>query len=156
MIRRLLPVGLALVAMASSGRDARAQISPGIHLARAADVAGGTYGAGGSLKLSFPLAPVEVMVAGDYFFPDCTADCSFWGGSADVHFKMPFPVLTPYGAAGVVYRKYSLGGASTDHTGFGVGAGIDLGAVGFGAYAEARYEFVDPDDEFVLRLGIRF
>ncbi len=156
MIRRLLPVGLALLAVASTGRGVHAQIAPGIHLARAADVAGGTYGVGGSLKLSFPLAPVEVMVAGEYFFPDCVADCSFWGGSADLHFKMPFPVLTPYGAAGLVYRKNSLGGASTDDTGFGVGAGIDLGAVGFGAYAEARYEFVDPDDQLVLRLGIRF
>jgi len=142
--------------MAFLGRDAGAQISPGIHLARASDVAGGTYGAGGSLTLSFPLAPVEVMVAGDYFFPDCTGDCSFWGGSADVHLKLPIPVLTPYGAAGVVYRKYSADGTATGHTGFGAGAGINLGAVGFGAYAEARYEFVDPDDEFVLRLGIRF
>lgn len=156
MIRRLLPAGLALLVLAFAGRDARAQLSPGIHMARAADVAGGTWGVGGSLKLGFPLAPVEVMVAGERFFPDCVADCSFWGGSADLHFKMAFPLLTPYGAVGVVYRKYSIGGASTDDTGLGLGAGIDLGAVGFGAYAEARYEFVDPDDQLVLRLGIRF
>jgi hypothetical protein len=160
MTRRLLPIGLALVAVLSAAGGARAQIRPGIHAARAtsrgADVGGTTNGVGGSLELSFPLAPVDVLVAGDYFFPDCEGDCSLWGGSADVHLKMPIPVLTPYGAVGLVWRRSSFGDVTQDATGFGVGAGVNLGTIAFGAYLEARYEFVDPDDQVVFRLGVRF
>jgi hypothetical protein len=42
------------------------------------------------------------------------------------------------------------------HTGFGLGAGVNLGTLVLGAYAEARYEFVDPNDQLVFRIGIRF
>ncbi len=157
MIRRLLSVGLALAAVLGAARGAQAQLRPGIHAARAHDVGGGANGVGGSLQVGFPLLPVDVFVAGDYFFPDCGAvDCSLWGGSADLHLTMPFPILTPYGTAGVVYRKYSADGVSSGATGFGLGAGVDLGTLVLGAYLEARYEFVDPDDQLVFRLGIRF
>lgn len=161
MIRRLLPIGLAVLAVLSSSAEARAQLKPGIHVARATSrssgVGGTTNGVGASAELSFPLAPVDVFVAGDYFFPDCgTGDCALWGGSADLHFKMQLPVLTPYGAVGLVWRRYTVGDVSAEATGFGVGAGVNLGTVALGAYAEARYEFVDPDDQLVFRVGIRF
>ncbi len=161
MNRRLLPVGLALLAVVSSVGEAGAQLRPGIHAARASargtNVGGRANGVGGSLELSIPLVPVDVFVAGDYFFPDCgTVDCSLWGGSADLHLEMPLPVLTPYGAAGLVWRRTTVDGVSSDATGFGVGAGVNLGTLVLGAYLEARYEFVDPDDQVVFRLGIRF
>ena len=157
MVRRLLPTVLALLVLLSTATPARAQVGPGVHVARMSDVGGGAYGVGGSLRLGLPLAPVDVFLAGDYFFPDCgPGDCSLWGGSADVHFTMGLPVLTPYGTVGVVYRSYSVSDVTADATGFGLGAGIDLGTLGLGAYLEGRYEFVDPDDQFVFRLGIRF
>jgi hypothetical protein len=139
---------------------AKAQVRPGIHLAQAADVFGGALGAGASLELGFPLLPVAVFVAGEYFFPDCvTADgCGYLGGSADLHVKFPFPVLTPYATGGIVYRRYDAGAGAdaVANTGFGVGAGVNLGTLVLGAYAEARYEFVDPDNQLVFRVGIRF
>lgn len=160
MIRRLLPFGLAALALLATSDAARAQLRPGLHAARAtsrgAEVGGATNGVGGSLEIGLPLAPVDVFVAGDYFFPDCPGDCSLWGGSADLHFTMPLPVITPYGAVGLVWRRSSYGDVSQDATGFGVGAGVNLGTIVLGAYLEARYEFVDPDDQMVLRLGIRF
>ena len=163
MKRPVFPALLtALVAAAWLGfaPAAQAQINPGLHVARAADTFGGSYGAGASLELSFPLLPIDVFVAGDYFFPDCgTADgCGYMGGSADLHVSLPLPVLTPYGAAGLVYRQFDAGDGfeAVTHTGFGLGAGVNLGTLVLGGYAEARYEFVDPDDQLVFRLGIRF
>jgi hypothetical protein len=37
----------------------------------------------------------------------------------------------------------------------GLGVGLELG-LALGAYAEARYEFVDPEDQLVLRVGVLF
>lgn len=157
MIRRLLPAGLTFLAVLAATGEAHAQLAPGIHVARANDVGGGANGVGASVELSFPLAPVDVFVGGDYFFPDCgVVDCGLWGGSADVHFKMPLPVLTPYGAVGIVYRKSTADDVGSDATGFGIGAGVNLGTVLLGAYLEGRYEFVGQDDQMVFRLGIRF
>lgn len=160
MIRRSLPVALTLF-LASFPNAARAQASPGLHYARAADVFGGANGVGASLEVSFPLLPLDAFVAGEYFFTDCAsgADCSFWGGSADVHFTMPVPVLTPYGAAGLVYRRHTSGFddiVTRDDVGIGLGAGVNLGAVVLGGYAEVRYEFVETDDQLVFRVGVRF
>jgi hypothetical protein len=160
MIRRVSSAVLLLATLGLMAPGADAQLNPGIHVARAADVFGGTNGVGGSLQLSFPLFPIDVFVAGEYFFPDCgTGDgCAYMGGSADLHFGLPIPMVTPYGAAGLVYRRSDggTGAGAVTNTGFGVGVGVDLGALVIGGYAEARYEFVDPDDQVVIRLGIRF
>ncbi|HSG46179.1 MAG TPA: hypothetical protein VLA43_00065 [Longimicrobiales bacterium] len=160
MKRRVLVVPLVLVCLGVLTSGLEAQLNPGIHAARAADAFGGANGVGASLELSFPLLPVEVFVAGEYFFPDCGSidGCKYMGGSADLHFKLPVPVLTPYGTAGVVYRRSEAGAGApaVSNTGFGLGAGVHLGTLVLGAYAEARYEFVDPDDQMVFRVGIRF
>jgi len=159
MKRTLLPLAVALGALASWAPQAQAQLNPGIHVARATDVFGGANGVGGSVQLSFPLMPIDVFVAGEYFFPDCgsVSDCSFMGGSADLHLTLPIPVLTPYGTAGLVYRRTDPNGlGAVAKTGFGLGVGVNLGAVVLGGYAEARYEVVDPDDQLVFRVGIRF
>ena len=160
MMRRALVTAMFATALLGLAPAAHAQMNPGFHLARAADVFSGTYGAGASIALSFPLFPIDVFVAGEYFFPDCGAadGCGYMGGSADLHFTLPFPMITPYGTAGIVYRRFDAG-ADADavaNTGFGLGGGVNLGTLVLGAYAEARYEFVDPDDQVVFRLGIRF
>ncbi len=152
---------LVLLTLAVFATPGAAQLRPGVHVAHANDFAGGTNGVGASLELSFPLLPVDVFVAGDYFFPDCgDVDCGLYGGSADVHFSLPIPVLTPYGTAGLVYRKWKVTDfdvvSTGSDTGFGLGAGVNLSTIVLGAYAEARYEFVDPDDQLVFRVGIRF
>lgn len=160
MTRRILSVSLVLLALGALPGSADAQVRPGIHVARAADFSGGANGVGASLLLSFPLMPVEVMVGGEYFFPDCTGDCGLWGGSADVHLKMPFPILSPYATAGLVWRKSTVQDldvvSTVGNQGFELGAGVNLGTLVLGAYAEARYEFVDPDNQWVVRVGVRF
>lgn len=156
MIRRFLPVALAVVLAATSAHEARAQLSPGVHVARAANTFDGVNGVGGSLELSFPLLPIDVFVAGEYFFPDCD-ECSFWGGSADVHFSLPVPVLTPYATAGLVMRNTGASDTTVRTGGVGFGAGVNVGAVVLGGYAEARYEILDgSEDQLVFRLGVRF
>ncbi|HSG08425.1 MAG TPA: hypothetical protein VLA36_08705 [Longimicrobiales bacterium] len=160
MMRRALVSALFAVALLGSAPGAQSQLNPGLHVARASDVFGGSNGVGASLELDFPLLPIDVFVAGEYFFPDCgSADgCGYMGGSADLHFTLPVPVLTPYGTAGIVYRRSDAGDGAdaVGHTGFGLGAGLNLGTLVLGAYAEARYEFVDPEDQMVLRVGLRF
>lgn len=158
MIRRALSVLFVACALGTFAGDAQAQLNPGIHVARAFDAFGGANGIGGSLELGFPLFPIDVFVAGEYFFPDCgsVADCSYMGGSADLHFSLPVPMLTPYATAGVVYRRMDAGIGAVADTGFGAGVGVNLGALVLGGYAEARYEFVGEDDQVVVRVGLRF
>jgi hypothetical protein len=80
------------------------------------------------------------------------------GGSADLHVGLPIPVLTPYATGGLVYRRTDVGGGAgvVAKTGYGAGVGVNLGGLVLGAYAEVRYEVVDPQDQIVFRLGLRF
>ncbi|MEJ2202855.1 MAG: hypothetical protein P8170_01960 [Gemmatimonadota bacterium] len=147
--------GLLLVAPGVQG-----QLNPGVHGARATDAFGGSYGLGVSLELDIPLFPVDFLVAGETFFPDCGNEdgCSFRGASADVHLALPVPMVQPYAAAGVVYRRTDPGGSAEvlSNQGFALGVGVNLRALVLGGYAEVRYEFVDPDDQWIARVGIRF
>jgi hypothetical protein len=160
MKRGLIAVFSVTAMLAAFAPAAQGQLNPGFHAAYATDVYGGTYGIGASLELDIPLFPIDVFLAGETFFPDCgTADgCSYRGASADLHFTMPLPVLQPYALAGLAYRRTDPGsdGAVRSDKGIGVGAGLNIGALVVGGYVEIRYEFVDPDDQWVARIGIRF
>ncbi|MCG6954728.1 MAG: hypothetical protein LJF04_01945 [Gemmatimonadetes bacterium] len=149
----------ALMMLGAGTTGVRAQVSPGIHVARASQAFGGAYGLGASLDMGAPLFPVRLMVAGDYFRPDCGASsgCSFMGASADLHFALSAPVIHPYGLVGAVVRRRrdGVGQDARSSSGLALGAGLDLRAVAMGAYGEARYEFAGKD-ELVFRLGIRF
>lgn len=156
MTRRVLPLTLALAAVCVLAAEASAQVKPGLHVARAADSFGGVNGVGGSVQLSLPVLPIDLFFAGEYFFPDCD-DCSFWGGSADVHFALPVPLITPFATAGLVLRNTDVSDTRVRTGGLGLGAGVNLGTLGLGAYAEGRYEIMDGSgDQLVFRLGLRF
>lgn len=147
---------LCLAAVVSLAPEAHAQISPGVHLARASESFDGVTGIGGSLRVGLPLVPFSLFVAGEYFFPGCDG-CSFWGGSADVHVSLPLPVLTPYATGGVVLRNTDVSDTRVRTGGLGLGAGVNLRMLRVGAYAEGRYEFMDGSgDQLVFRLGLRF
>jgi hypothetical protein len=150
---------LALVGLLAWAPGLRAQLNPGVHAVRATDIFEGSYGLGVSLELDVPLFPVDFLVAGETFFPDCgnAEGCSFRGVSADVHFALPVPMVQPYAAAGAVYRRTDPGGSAEtlSERGYAVGVGLNLRALVLGGYAEVRYEFVDPDDQWVVRIGIR-
>ncbi|MGH8543052.1 MAG: hypothetical protein ACREX3_05340 [Gammaproteobacteria bacterium] len=156
MTRRSLSLALALAAVFSLPPEAHAQINPGLHVARAADSFGGVNGVGGSLQLSLPVLPADLFLAGEYFFPNCD-DCSFWGGSADVHFNLPVPIITPYGTAGLVLRNTDASDTKVRTGGLGLGAGLNLSTPVVGAYVEGRYELMDGSgDQLVFRLGLQF
>jgi hypothetical protein len=149
---------LALLIVGAVTTGVQAQVSPGIHASRASEAFGGAYGLGASLEMGVPLFPVRLMVAGDYFRPDCggSSGCSFMGASADVHFALSAPVIHPYGLVGAVMRRTrdAAGLDARRSSGPALGVGVDLRAVGVGVYGEARYEFAG-NDELVFRLGIR-
>ena len=156
MTRGFLSVALALAAVSSLAPEAHAQANPGLHVARATDSFGGVNGVGGSLRLGLPVLPLDLFFAGEYFFPDCD-DCSFWGGSADIHFTLPVPGLTPYGTAGLVMRNTDASDTTVRTGGLGLGVGLNLSTLAVGAYGEGRYELMDGGgDQLVFRLGLRF
>lgn len=155
MTRRFLPIALALAAAGPLAPEARAQIHPGLHVARAADAFGGVMGVGGSLELGLPVRRVDLFFAGEYFFPACDG-CSLWGGSADVHVTLPFRTLSPYGTAGLVLRNTDASDTSVRTGGLGLGGGVNLATRVGGAFAEARYEILDGSgNQVVFRLGVR-
>jgi hypothetical protein len=154
------PVFLALLAGAFLlPGDAVAQVGTGIHVARAGDVLGGANGIGGRVAVGLPVVPLGAALSGDLFFPDCgdDVDCAYRAASLDVHFRMmPASPLTPVLLGGYAVRWVDDGtGSTAQRSGVGVGVGLELG-LALGAYAEARYEFVDPEDQLVLRVGVLF
>lgn len=156
MNHRILCLPLALAAALTLPLEARAQVRPGLHIARATDSFGGTNGVGGSLQFDLPTPTVDLFVAGEYFFPDCDS-CSLWGGSVDVHLALPVTVLTPYGTAGLVLRETDVSDTSVRTGGIGFGVGLNVNTLVVGTYVEGRYELMDGSgDQVVLRLGIRF
>jgi hypothetical protein len=147
---------LAIAFGAAVPPTALGQVKPGIHVARATDSFGGVNGIGGNVLLKLPVIPIDVLLAGEYFFTGCD-DCSLWGGSADVHFNLPIPLLTPYGTAGLVLRHTTVSDVQVRTGGLGLGAGLNLNALVVGAFAEGRYEFMSGgEDQFLIRIGVRF
>jgi hypothetical protein len=155
----------AAAALALAAPGARGQVNFGIHVARATKtVNGAANGLGASFELKVPIAPVDVMVAGEYFWPQCrvlgpaAGGCSYMGGGADLHFALPFPVLHPYALGGVVVRRSKADRATTavDSEGLALGVGVNLRGVALGAYGELRYEWVAPAHPVVFRVGFRF
>jgi hypothetical protein len=157
MIRKILAITFFLSATSVHATEAQAQIHPGVHVARAADsFGGGVNGVGASVEVGLPLLPVDLFVAGEYFFPGCD-NCSLWGGSADVHLALPIPVLTPYASAGLVMRNTEVSDTTERTGGIGICGGVNLSGLVIGAYGEGRYEFMDGDgDQLVFRIGLRF
>lgn len=148
--------GLALAVLLALPGATEAQVSPGLHVARAAKSFDGVNGVGGNLRVGLPVLPIDLFLAGEYFFPDCD-NCSLWGASADVHLSLPIPALTPYATAGLVMRNFSASDVTIRTGGLGFGAGVNLGALAVGGFVEGRYELMESgDDQLVFRVGIRF
>lgn len=162
-LRRMIAAALfTLPAAAVAPGTASAQINWGAHVAHAADVFGGTYGVGLRLGIDLPALPFDLLGSGEFYFPDCPSGqggCGFKGLALDANFRMVFPVIRPYVAAGLAYRSYSPGGDGADDNGTGpaLGVGADVSLAGVRVFGETRYEFVGaPENEFVWRLGLLF
>ncbi len=139
--------------------DADAQFRGGGHAIHAGQLFGGSGGVGLRGGIQLPLIPIDLMAAGEYFFPDCgeLAGCGLQGVTLDANFRMIFPVVRPYISGGLAHRRYSPGGdaLTINSSGLSVGAGIDVRLGGLGGFAEARYEFTEaPRSQSVVRIGI--
>lgn len=155
----LIPL-VAAAAFALGATGVQGQLTFGIHVARTTrSVNGAANGVGASLEVGVPLFPVTVMVAGDWFHPNCGASsgCSYMGASADLHFALPAPVVRPYLLAGAVVRRSKAGGGAgaVSDRGLALGVGVQLSGLALGAYGEVRYEFVTPHHPVVFRIGIQ-
>lgn len=142
-----------------------AQVALGGHVLYAPEPAGlegvdGAFGVGARLGFGLPLTGLGVHGTFDFFFPDCGAEeCALWDGGVNltVDLEILDPV-TPYGGAGVAFRKLDVEGATLDDTGFNVLAGIRAGGLlPVTLLGEARYQIMnDFDDQLVLAVGFFF
>jgi opacity protein-like surface antigen len=164
----LAAAAVAALALPTAAEAQLDLLDAGIHGAYATETADGSAGIGGFLALDLPMAPLSIRAAGERFFPDCGADvdgvelegCAFWGFSLDANLDvLPLPVVSPYLSAGFVYRYLDPSDivAGEEETGVAVGAGASFELGGLGAFAEARYEFIElPEEQFVVRAGLFF
>jgi hypothetical protein len=148
----------AVVTLATLGAaPAAAQLGVGAHVVRAADAFGGATGGGVRLTLSAPLVPVSGAVNAEYFFPDCTGDCGLAGITFEANFQLPLPFIKPWGGVGYAIRRHQAGDATTSHTGYTAGAGIEIAISRIRPFLEARYEFVDaPEHQLITRIGLTY
>lgn len=144
-------------ALAVLAQPAASQLFVGLHAAKMDKTADGAWGGGAQIGVDLPALPLDVVASGEYFDVDCLTDCSFYGGSVDARFRLPLPVVRPYGTAGLTARKFEVEGLGEGdwETGLGIGAGVDVATPLLRIFVEGRYEFVDsPDEQLVWRAGL--
>lgn len=157
MIRRPVGMGLStLTLVAVLALPASAQIGVGGEYVRAADAFGGTAGVGARLRLGVPLFPVNAVINGEYFFPQCPADdCSLRGVTFDLDYSLPIPVIHPWVGAGWSIRELKVGGLRSTRRGVNVGVGAELQLRMLRPFVDFRYEFVNaPEKQYVTRVGV--
>lgn len=173
-----LIVGTLAFALGAAAAPAAAQMRPftigiqgGPTLARGelAEEANTGYNVQGSLGLNIPLLPVGARA--DLLWQEFTDEQSGRfrevGGMVNGMLSLPLPLLRPYVLAGVgtfyhtspesQHGDHAHAGGSETTFGWGAGAGLQIGLLGLGAVAEARY--IDAGGEFQsipLSIGIRF
>jgi len=177
-MRRVLQLLAAVAALVVLAMPVQAQMTFGAHGAVITSVddlgaidpsledygLSGTFGLGGRIVISPPIAPLSFVGAGEYYFVDCPdgADCQLWTASAAVNLAIPLVLVQPYVTGGIQYR-----GDNDDEnsdTAWIAGLGVQLN-LGVSVFLEGLFEFVDrpdgfPDDldvrPFVLKAGIVF
>ncbi len=152
-------LALALAALvASTPGDASAQLAPGVHAVHANDLFAGADGLGARLALGLP-GGFRLAATGDWFFPDCDGGCRYAAGSLDLHVPLtPLPLVTPYAVGGYSWRRADPGDGieAVTERGPGFGLGLRVGSAELALYAEARYEFLSFERQWVGRVGLSF
>lgn len=161
---RLLVAGAAILAVgALAPQKAEAQVKFGAHVAYANEVTDGAFGLGARVGIDPPVLPFSFWAHGDYYFPDegeSAVDLGYQTYGLDAHFSpLPFPLVTPYLSAGILFRRASVGDVSDTQTGFAAGIGADIGFLVAGTVQIRREFFSDTDSfggQWVVRAGITF
>ena len=148
----ILTIGALLAPIPAGG-----QLVGGVFGARARDSFRGTNGFGAAAGVSLPLLPLEVFAAGTLFRPACSG-CELKGWSLGVKFAvLPLPAVRPYLTLGRTWRDLEdpSVGLVTDDDGPFAGAGLEVGVLGAGIFAEGRYEFLTEPDAVGLGQDLR-
>jgi hypothetical protein len=117
------------------------------------DVAGAGYHARAGLQLGVPAFPLAARLDGGYHSfgeSDAGAKYKMLNGTLSAVLSLGGIGLSPYVIAGIGrYRiDRELGAVDPDattHGGFHGGFGVNLGALGFGGFAELRYVQINTD-----------
>jgi hypothetical protein len=157
VIRRLAAISGLAMAGAGFATPVQAQLGFGAHVAKASGALDGATGVGLRVTAGLPLIPVQFALSGDNFWPDCD-DCSYQGASLDVQYHLvPALPLRPFVTGGYAMRRVDPGtGEAETESGIGLGVGVELRLVSVGFYLEGRWERVDPENQWVTRLGLTF
>ena len=147
-------IGVALVSLQAFGisdLNGQLNLNAGVSYAEAL---GGQWGIEGRVGWYPHPAPVDFFGGGEYFFADCTNDCSLWGGRLGATLHTDSPDVQPFLSAALVGRSWKRGEAETDRLGPALGGGVRLvwGKVRF--QAEVSREFLKGDlNQWVFRIG---
>jgi hypothetical protein len=124
---------------------------PSFPLGTLAEEAGTGFHVRGSLGLELPLIPLGARadLLWQQFPDEHSGNFTQLGGLLNATWRLPFPIARPYLIGGAGLMRHSEpdeahddhvheGGTSTEFA-FGVGAGVQLRLLVFGAFVEARY-----------------
>lgn len=146
----LLALASALVAPVAVEAQPRLLVGGGITAPNGniSDFAETGYHAQVGIEIGIPTLPLAFRADGGYHKLSASDgaydDTKILGGSLSVVYKLPGVGLSPYFLAGVgSYRTEAdfVGGATDTNadTGYHGGFGMNIGAVGFGAFVEIRF-----------------
>lgn len=155
-----VPLMLAGLLLPGLSSKAEGQLRGGVHAFHAGEAFDGATGVGIRGGVQLPVVPLDLLMSGEYLLPACpiaSSGCGLRGVTADVNLRMTLPVIRPYVSGGVAHRQYLPGGdgEAVTSTGPSAGVGFDVRLGQLGAFAEARYEFVEaPRSQGILRIGL--
>jgi hypothetical protein len=156
-MRRTPPFAAAAIALMLLSAPASVEAQP--HLMAGAglstplgsfgDAAGVGWHAGAGLQLGFPTLPVALRADGAYhsFGEETPAPkTTMLGGALSVVINLPGVGIIPYFLGGVgMYRRSVDGLDPVSDSGFHGAFGVNIGALGFGGFGEARFVNVNGD-----------
>jgi hypothetical protein len=152
-MRRLLPVILvSLLFLPAAGR-AQVRLMAGAGLSTPigdlSDVTNPGWHATAGLQLGFPTLPIGIRADGAYHsFGEASPSpkLTMLSGALSAVFMLPGVGLGPYFLGGVgAYRSSVDGFDATSNMGFHGAFGVNIGALGFGGFAEVRFVNVNGD-----------
>ena len=165
-MKKLLIAACTVAAVGVMAAPAQAQVQFGVQANYAEDVdfgigARGQFGLGEMLNAEGGLADLIGVVSFDYYFWDCSADCSYFeiNGNALYPVEVEGSDLAPYVGGGLNIARASLdsgvtgvGDVSETDVGLNALGGLNFDLGGFAAFVEAKIE-VGGGEQFVLTFG---
>ena len=149
-IWRMLLVSVVFTAFGASQAEGQLSLVGGAAYTEALE---GQWGIDARLGVDPPMLPIGFFGGADYFFADCSQDCSLWGWRLGAILHTATPGIQPYLTGAYLAREVERGGSAEKRIGVALGAGLRVRA-GFRIQAEATWEFLGGGlDHWVVRIG---